>query len=72
MNGVDGGEPGAKHEGMSRPIRRVLFPRPVSLAPVAAIHLRRTLPHASSDLPGHSGEQPSNVPCLVLLPVGFT
>ena len=55
---------------MSWPIRRVL-----SLAPgarVAAIHLRRTLPHASSDLPGYSGEQPSSASCLVLLRVGFT
>ena len=38
----------------------------------AAIHLRRTLPHASSNLPRYSGEQPSNASCLVLLQVGFT
>ena len=38
----------------------------------AAIHLRRTLPHASSNLPRYSGEQPSNASCLVLLRVGFT
>ncbi len=38
----------------------------------AAIHLRRTLPHASSNLPRCSGEQPSNASCLVLLRVGFT
>ena len=38
----------------------------------AAIHLRRTLPYASSNLPGCSGEQPSNASCLVLLRVGFT
>ena len=57
---------------MSRPVRRVLSLRAVAPAQVAAIHLRRTLPHASSDLPGSSGEQPSNAPCLVLLQVGFT
>src|SRR5690625_5353007 len=55
---------------MSRPVRRVLS-RTAS-SPVAAIHLRRTLPHASSDLPGSSGGQPSNTSCLVLLRVGFT
>ncbi len=57
---------------MSRPVRRVLCLRAVAPAQVAAIHLRRTLPHASSDLPGSSGEQPSNAPCLALLQVGFT
>src|SRR5659263_580385 len=56
---------------MSRPIRRVLSPHAVTHARVAAIHLRRTLPHASSGLPGSSGEQPSNASCLALLPVGF-
>jgi len=56
---------------MSRPIRRVLSPRAVAPARVAAIHLRRTLPCASSGLPRSSGEQPSNAPCLALLPVGF-
>src|SRR5659263_636574 len=56
---------------MSRPVRRVLSPRAVTHARVAAIHLRRTLPHASSGLPGSSGEQPSNASCLALLPVGF-
>ena len=57
---------------MSRPVRRVLSPRAVSPARVAAIPLGRTLPHASSGLPGSSGEQPSNAPCLTLLQVGFT
>src|SRR5665648_262802 len=56
---------------MSRPVRRVLSPRAVAPARVAAIHLRRTLPCASNGLPGSSGEQPSNAPCLALLPVGF-
>jgi len=56
---------------MSQPIRRVLCPRAVALARVAAIHLRRTLPHASSGLPGSSGGPPSNAPCLALLRVGF-
>src|SRR5659263_344599 len=49
---------------MSRPIRRVLSPHAVTHAREAAIHLRRTLPHASSGLPGSSGEQPSNASCL--------
>src|SRR5690625_1495916 len=40
---------------MSRPVRRVLSPRTVTGAAVAAIHLRRTLPHASSDLPAGIG-----------------
>lgn len=57
---------------MSRPVRRVLCLCAVAPAQVAAIHLRRTLPHASSGLPGSSGEQPSNAPCLALLQVGFT
>jgi len=39
---------------------------------VATIHLRTPLPTPSSGLPGHSGEQPSIVPCLALLRVGFT
>src|SRR5690606_22558101 len=54
---------------MSRPVRRVLSRR--LAAPVAAIHLGRTLPHASSGLPGSSGEPPSDAPCLALLRVGF-
>ena len=58
---------------MSQSIRRVLSSRAVArTARVAAIPLRRTLPHASSGLPGSSGEQPSNAPCLTLLRVGFT
>ena len=58
---------------MSRPVRRVLFLRTVTgSAEVAAIHLRRPLPTASSDLPVRSGGQPSSTHCLVLLPVGFT
>jgi hypothetical protein len=36
-----------------------------------AIHLRLTLPSASSGLPGSSGGPPSNAPCLTLLRVGF-
>ena len=64
MNGVDGGEPGARHEGMSRPIRRVLS--------WAIIHLGCALPCTSSDLPVRSGGQPSGAHCLVLLRVGFT
>lgn len=56
---------------MSQSVRRVLSLRAVTPAQVTAIHLRRTLPHASSDLPGNSGGQPSNVPCLALLRVGF-
>ena len=58
--------------GMGRPVRRVLFSRSVAGAGAAAIHLRTPLPTPSSGLPGHSGEQPSNVPCLALLRVGFT
>src|SRR6478736_6942600 len=57
---------------MSWPVRRVLSPRAVTPARVATIHLRRTLPCASSGLPGSSDEQPSNAPCLALLRVGFT
>ncbi len=56
----------------SRSVRRVLFPHVVTLAWATAIHLRRTLPHASSGLPGSSGGPPSNAPCLTLLQVGFT
>lgn len=47
-----------------RPISRILSS--------AIIHLRPPLPTAWCDLPGNSGEQPSGVPCLVLLRVGFT
>ena len=53
-------------------------PGPVDVAPLlafatwAVIHLGRLLPGASSDLPAHSGGQPSSVCCLVLLQVGFT
>lgn len=57
---------------MSWPVRRVLSPCAVAPARVAAIHLRRTSPCASSGLPGSSGGQPSNAPCLALLRVGFT
>src|SRR5664280_2246418 len=56
---------------MSWPVRRVLSPHAVTPARVATIHLRRTLPHASSGLPGSSGGPPSNAPCLTLLRVGF-
>ena len=56
---------------MSWPVRRVLSLRAVTPAQVATIHLRRTLPHASSGLPGSSGGPPSNAPCLTLLQVGF-
>src|SRR5450759_1023182 len=56
---------------MSWPIRRVLCCGRVDYASAAVIHLRRTLPHASSDLPGSAGGPPSNAPCLVLLRVGF-
>ena len=38
----------------------------------AAIHLGPGLLQGSSDLPGCSGEQPSNASCLALLRVGFT
>ncbi len=38
----------------------------------AAIHLGPPLPAASCGLPGDSGGQPSNIPCLTLLRVGFT
>ena len=59
-------------EWMGWPIRRVLSSRAVAGAGVAAIHLRTPLPTPSSGLPGHSGEQPSIMPCLALLRVGFT
>lgn len=62
----------AKRRRMSQSIRRVLSPCPVAPARVATIPLRRTLPHASSGLPGSSGGPPSNAPCLTLLRVGFT
>src|SRR5699024_1185446 len=69
--GREQAQAGAPGDGrMSRPVRRVLSR--TARGPVAAIHLRRTLPHASSDLPGSSGGQPSNTSCLVLLRVGFT
>jgi len=58
--------------GMGWPIRRVLSSRAVAGEGVATIHLRTPLPTPSSGLPGHSGEQPSIVPCLALLRVGFT
>lgn len=61
--------PGRPEGRMSRPVRRVLSRHP--RVPVAAIHLGRTLPHASSGLPESSGEQPSNASCLALLQVGF-
>jgi len=57
---------------MSWPVRRVLSLHAVSPVQVATIHLRRTLPHASSGLPGSSGGPPSSTPCLTLLQVGFT
>ena len=57
---------------MGQPIRRVLFPRTVTGKGATAIHLRTPLPTPSSGLPGHSGEQPSIMPCLALLRVGFT
>jgi hypothetical protein len=69
LAGMDEGDVAGR---MSRPVRRVLSLSAVTRAQVAAIHLRRTLPHASSGLPGSSGEQPSNAPCLALLQVGFT
>ena len=47
-------------------------PRPVARTAVATIHLGRALPHGSSSLPGRSGEQPSNAPCMALLRTGFT
>ncbi len=47
-------------------------PAPVTRWRVATIHLGRTLPHASSGLPGSSGGQPSDASCLTLLRVGFT
>ena len=57
---------------MGQPVRRVLFRRTVAGPAATIIHLRTPLPTPSSGLPGHSGEQPSNVPCLALLQVGFT
>lgn len=45
------------------PVSRVLWS--------ATIHLGPWLPTVSSDLPVHSGGQPSSVHCLVLLRVGF-
>ena len=51
-------------EGTGWPVGRVLSR--------ATIHLGLPLPTASSGLPAHSGEQPSNVRCLALLRVGFT
>lgn len=42
---------------MSRSVRRVLSPRAVAPARVTAIHLRRTLPHASSGLPDCASHQ---------------
>ena len=56
---------------MSRPVRRILCPGVVTNTEAAAIHLRRALPHASSDLPAGSGGQPSIACCLVLLRAGF-
>ena len=55
-------------------ISRVLFPRPVTRDPGAAIiRLGRELPHASSDLPGNIGRAVLlTFPYLVLLQVGFT
>ncbi len=43
---------------MSRPVRRVLFRRLVTLPAATVIHLRRPLPTASSALPGCSGGPP--------------
>ncbi len=57
---------------MGQPVRRVLSYYAVTSIEATIIHLRTPLPTPSSSLPGHSGEQPSNVPCLALLPVGFT
>jgi hypothetical protein len=58
----------------SRPISRVLSvgARPKSYADRATIHLGLPLPTTSCGLPGSSGGQPSNAPCLTLLRVGFT
>ena len=47
-------------------------PRAVTRTAVTTIHLDRALPHGSSSLPGRSGEQPSNAPCMALLRTGFT
>jgi hypothetical protein len=57
----------------SRPVSRVLSvgARPRSHADRATIHLGLPLPTTSCGLPGSSGGQPSNAPCLTLLRVGF-
>jgi hypothetical protein len=57
----------------SQPISRVLSVgvRPRSCTDRATIHLGLPLPTTSCGLPGSSGGQPSNAPCLTLLRVGF-
>ena len=57
---------------IGQPIRRVLSSAEVARGGEATIHLRTPLPTPSSSLPRHSGEQPSVMPCLALLRVGFT
>lgn len=57
---------------IGQPIRRVLSSAEVTRGGEATIHLRTPLPTPSSSLPRHSGEQPSNMPCLALLRAGFT
>ena len=63
---------GGESSGTGWPMSRVLSPAAVARRRVAIIHLGAPLPVPSSGLPGHSGEQPSIVPCLALLRVGFT
>ncbi len=67
---------GIFHKGdvwwIGQPIRRVLSSATVTHGGEATIHLRTPLPTPSSSLPRHSGEQPSIMPCLALLRVGFT
>ena len=77
LRGVSVGRGRQTKESVSRPVSRVLYgPGALRRRNVAAIHLGRTLPSASCNLPGWLGrktpgsELPRH-PYSVLLPVGF-
>src|SRR4051812_24294059 len=56
----------------SRTVSRILYGHRANPVAAATIHLGTALPPSSCGLPGRSGGQPSNAPCLALLRVGFT